>query len=186
MKILIVVALFVALPFSALAVDYQGHCSVLFQGSSTLHDFDGKGSCQPFTVTENSGRMTIPELKVSVADMDTDNSKRDKKMFQMFEAEKYPVITGNTGAVVLDSFRSKLKERNDSAADIVIDLKIRDIEKPVTAQLKNVNETSSEISADLVFQVSLSDYQLEPPSVLGIIRVGDVVNVTVSLLLKAQ
>ena len=186
MKLLLVIALVAVFPFVVLATDYQGNCSVAFQGTSTLHDFEGTGSCQPFTVSEHDGIMTVPALSVAVAGMDTDNSKRDKKMRGMFDSEKYPLITGSTGPVILGDIRNAMTGGSDSAAEVQIQLKIRDIEKTVTASLQNVVETDAKITADLVFSLSLTEYQLEPPSVLGIIKVGDTVNVRTSFSLDAQ
>ena len=184
MRLLIVFALLLTFPVSALAIDYQGNCSVVFQGSSTLHDFYGKGSCQPFSVSENAGGMVIPELNVAVAGMDTDNSKRDKQMRKMFNTETYPLIKGSIGPVSLTDIRKALNENDDNAAEVVFQLKIRDIEKPVTASLQNIVETEAKITADLAFTLSLADYQLKPPSVFFIIRVGDSVNVTTSFSLE--
>lgn len=186
MRLLLVVALFLFLPFSALAIDYQGNCSVVFQVSSTLHDFEGTGSCEPFTVSENAGVMNFPELSVAVAGMDTDNSKRDKQMREMFNADIYPLITGSAEAVVVKDIRKIMTESNDDTAGTVFKLNIRETEKPVIATLKNIVEADSAITADLVFSVFLPDYQLKPPSVLGFIRVGKNIDVTVSFSLVAQ
>lgn len=186
MRLPIILLLFFAFPFTALAADYQGNCSIVFQGSSTLHDFEGKASCQPFIISENAGVMTVPELRVAVSEMDTDNSRRDKKMREMFNSETYPLIVGSTGPVVLGAIRTALDESIDSTSEIVFQLKIRDIEKPVTAVLKNVMDTGSAIVADLSFSLFLPDYQLKPPSVLGLIRVGKTVDVTASFSLDPQ
>jgi hypothetical protein len=186
LRILILITLFLAFPALALATDYQGSCSVIFQGSSTLHDFEGKGSCQPFHVSENVGIMIIPELSVAVSTMDTDNSKRDKKMRKMFNAENYPLIKGGIEPVSIADIRKALHENKEGHSEVVFLLQIRDIEKPVTATLQNIIEAEGQISADMTFAISLADYQLKPPSVLGIIRVGDNINVTTSLLLVAR
>lgn len=185
-KSLFVFALFLVFPFTALATEYQGSCSIVFQGSSTLHDFEGKGNCEPFTVSETGGIMNVPELVVAVAGMDTDNSKRDKKMHEMFNSDLYPLIKGSTGPVIIGEIRKALKENGDSTEEVLFELTIREIVKPVTATLQNIVETGSTITADMVFSVSLAEYKLKPPSVLGIIRVGDQVNVTASFSLAGR
>lgn len=185
MRILIFFAILLILPVSALAIDYQGRCSVLFQVSSTLHDFDGKGSCLPFSVNEDAGVMAMSELNVAISGLDTDNVKRDKQMRKMFDVDTYPLIKGSIGPVSLGEIRKALNESDDSAVEVVFQLKIRDIEKPVTASLQNIVETEAKITADLVFTLSLADYQLKPPSVFFIIRVGDSVKVTTSFSLEA-
>ncbi|PLX93774.1 MAG: hypothetical protein C0619_04035 [Desulfuromonas sp.] len=91
MRSLVIFLLFLSLSSSVIAASYQGTCSITFQGSSTLHDFEGKDSCQPFIVNEKDGVLGVPELAVAVSGMDTDNSRRDKKMHAMFEVEAFPL-----------------------------------------------------------------------------------------------
>ncbi|MFC1778908.1 YceI family protein [Thermodesulfobacteriota bacterium] len=186
MRTFIFFTLFLLLPSISLATDYQGNCTVAFEGSSTLHNFNGKGRCEPFIASENAGIINVPELTVAVADMDTDNSSRDNKMHKMFEAEKYPLITGMSGPVSLSTIRKTLEENIDSTQPLFFQLKVRDIEKPVTAILQNIVETEDKLTADLAFTLSLADYKLKAPSVLGIIRVGDTIKVTTSFLLEAH
>ncbi len=185
MRIFIFFALFLILPAISPATNYHGNCTVVFEGSSTLHDFNGKGSCEPFIASENAGVLTVPELTVAVSDMDTDNSSRDNKMRKMFEAEKFPLIKGMSAPISLSDIRKTLEENVNSTTTLLFQLKIRDMEKPVIAVLQNIVETEGIITADLTFTLSLADYQLKAPSVLGIIRVGDSIKVTTSFLLKA-
>ena len=186
MRTFIFFTLFLLLPSISLATDYQGNCTVAFEGSSTLHNFNGKGRCEPFIASENAGIINVPELTVAVADMDTDNSSRDNKMHKMFETEKYPLISGMSGPVSLSTIRKALEENIDSTQPLFFQLKVRDIEKPVTAILQNIVETVDKLTADLAFTLSLADYKLKAPSVLGIIRVGDTIKVTTSFLLEAH
>lgn len=183
MKLLPAIVLFFILPLAVFAADYRGNCSIDFMATATLHDVHGKGRCQPFTASETDGVLSLPSLKVAVASLDTDNTRRDRQMRDMFEAEKFPLITGRTGQVVLADLRRALPAENGHSDRMVIHLKIRDIEKPVTATIRNFRETDSSIVAEVVFPLSLADYQLQPPSVLGIIRVGDQVGVTASFTL---
>jgi len=184
LRIFIFFALFLIFPAISSAADYQGNCKVAFAGSSTLHDFNGKGRCDPFLASEDAGVITVPELTVAVSDMDTENSSRDKKMRKMFEAEKYPLIKGMSGAISLIDIRKAIDENIDSAPTLLFQLKIRDIERPVTAVLQNIVEAEGKIEADLTFTLSLADYQLKAPSVFGIIKVGDSIKVTTSFLLE--
>lgn len=168
--------LFLIVPSAVLAGDYQGECTVSFHGSSTLHDFHGRGACQPFTATRTDGVVDISRITVAVAGLDTDNSKRDKKMREMFDEKKYPVITAGSGPLALKDARSKVAFR----------LKIKDIEKPVTATVTNFTETDAGITADVAFTLSLAEYHLKPPSVLGMIRVDDKVSVQATIVLNAK
>jgi len=179
MRYLSVLILLLCLPIAAPGADYRGECTVTFLGSSTLHDFNGKGRCQPFTVREAGGVFDMSRLSVAVAGLDTDNAKRDVKMREMFEEKEYPIITGSTAPVTL----KELRDRKDQK--VTFNLKIRDISKPVSATLANLVETDSRITADLLFTLSLADYKLQPPSVLGVIRVSDKITVKTSVVLNA-
>ncbi len=185
MRFLLVFVLIVALPLVVGATDYRGECDVVFQGSSTLHDFHGKARCQPFTVSTVDGVADMSKLSVAVADMDTDNAKRDKNMREMFEEKKHPLITGSAGAVALKDIRVSQKSGSSSTHKISLKLKIRDIDKPVTATINNFAETDARITANISFTLSLADFMLKPPSVLGMIKVDDKVSVTATFVLNA-
>ena len=186
MRYLLVLVLIFALPLTVFAIDYRGDCAIVFQGSSTLHDFHGRARCQPFTVGKVDGVVDMSKVSVAVADMDTDNAKRDKKMREMFEEKRFPLITGSAGLIALKDIRTNLKKGADSATKVSFKLKIRDIVKPVTATVTNFVETDSRITADVAFTLSLADYHLQPPSVLGLISVDDKVSVTATVVLNAQ
>jgi len=185
MKYLLVLAFVFTLPLSVFATDYRGNCTIVFQGDSTLHGFQGKARCQPFTASKIDGVVDISKVSVAVADMDTDNAKRDKKMREMFEEKRFPLITGSAGLVALKEIRSVLKKGNDSAT-VAFKLKIREIVRPVTATVTKFVETDSRITAELAFTLSLADYRLQPPSVLGLISVDDKVSVKATVVLEAQ
>jgi len=186
MRYLITFILVFTLTSTVFATDYRGDCTIAFKGSSTLHDFKGKASCQPFTVSKTDGVVDMSKVSVAVADMDTDNSKRDKKMREMFDAKNYPVITGSAGQVALKDLRASSKKGTGSATKVSFKLKIRDIVKPVTATVTNFVETDSRITAELSFTLSLADYQLKPPLVLGVIGVDDKVSVTATFVLSGK
>lgn len=184
MKFLLVFVLMLTLPLSVLASDYQGSCSISFKGSSTLHDFNGKASCLPFSASNSNGVLDIPDVRVAIAGMDTDNASRDKKMREMFEDKKFPLITGKIGKLSLNDIRAISKSSPDTPQKITFLLEIRDIAKPLTASVKNITETDTGFTADIEFNVSLAEYKLYPPSVLGMIKVSDKVAVTVAFVMK--
>jgi len=185
MRFLLVFVLLIVLTLNVSAADYRGDCNIAFHGSSTLHDFHGKARCQPFTVNNIDGVMDISKLSVAVADMDTDNSKRDKNMREMFEEKKHPLITSSAAVVPLKDIRATQKSGSSSSSKVTFTLMIRDVAKPVTATITNFAETDSRITADVTFILSLADFLLKPPSVLGMIKVDDKVSVTASFVLNA-
>jgi len=187
MRLLLTLSLFMlvsVLPASAL--DLNGTCEVAFHGSSTLHDFDGSGKCKPFTLTLAEDGMIQPaELGVPVDQMNTANDSRDEKMREMFDSTRHPEIVGRFAGGSLAELRSRVQAALQSKEQIPLQVKIRDIEAPVQATVTQLIDSEKTFSLDLEFPVSLKAYQLEAPSVLGLIRVSDEVRVHVSLHLPA-
>jgi hypothetical protein len=168
------------------ALELRGECRVQFIGSSTLHDFEGTGSCEPFVLQlaeATGGEATLPEtvLTVAVAGMQTGNASRDEKMRQMFGADRFPVIAGVLGGASLTELRRQLHEADRGAQSFSLRLRIRDVEAPVAARVSQLVDDTRKLSFGLEFPISLAACRLEPPSVLGLIRVADEVRVKVSL-----
>ncbi len=168
------------------ALELPGGCNVEFVGTSTLHDFSGNGRCEPFVlqVPEPAGGQAIVSeavLKVTVSGMQTGNASRDQKMYDMFESIKFPQVTGVLDGGPLTELRRQLHEAAGGTGSFPLRLRIRDMEAPAVARVTHLVDDSRELSFDLEFPVSLAAYRLKPPSVLGLIRVGDEVRVKVAL-----
>jgi hypothetical protein len=171
------------------ALTLDGQCEFQFFAKSTLHDFEGKGTCQPFFL--NSERMAsgeelikAPSIVVLVNGMDTDNSARDKKMYAMFENQRFPEIKGLFSDLKAETILQQLKDEGDTAGHLDFNLQIRTISKPVAATARDLLITPEQISFRMEFPLSLADFQLDPPSVLGMIRVDDQVRVEVMVVLN--
>ena len=182
-RILLLALLF--LPAPAFALDLAGSCEVRFAGSSTLHDFNGTGACDPFVLQIDEGRgepaLRPAALHVAVGGMQTGNGSRDEKMRGMFAADRFPRIVGTLAGGPIAALRRQTHAAAGSSGTLPLLLKVRDIELPVAAKVTRLVDTTGEFSLDLEFPVSLAAYRLEPPSVLGLIRVADGVLVQVSL-----
>ena len=64
------------------------------------------------------------------------------------------------------------------------DLRIRETSQKVQAAISALADTPEQISFVLKFSLSLASFQLEPPSVLGFIRVDDQVQVEARVFLR--
>jgi len=191
LKVLIAVIGVLLLATAASALTLQGRCDIHFSGQSTLHDFDGKVACQPFTLTsdalpETAGSLRQPVIKVMVGEMNTDNTSRDKKMRAMFEEEKYPEIQGLFDDIDPERLLRQWQEKEETSGTLEFDLQIRQVKQRVTATTENLLVTPEQISFVLSFPVSLASFQLKPPSVLGFIKVDDQVQVEVQVILLQQ
>ena len=183
--------LFLALGVPAGAGEIRGTCLLRFQGVSTLHDFSGTVSCQPFSadlVKSAAGGTEIPgvEVDVLVDGMDTGNGTRDGQMREMFESDRFPRIHGTVRAIDVDRIRQDLRFGGGGMDPVDLTLRIRDVERTIRAAVTNLREEGDRVGFDVTFSVSLGEFGLNAPSVLGIIRVRDKVAVTGNVWLKVS
>jgi len=169
----------------------NGACDVAFLLTSTLHDVPGSARCLPFTAVlarDAAGRQVLPavEVEVPVAGMDTRNTTRDGKMREMFLSERFPRITAAARDVDVERLRVEIGKGRGGIASIDLLLRIRDVERKVRATAGNLKESGERVTFDLEFPVSLGEFDLKPPSVLGIIRVGDKVSVKATFTLTVS
>jgi hypothetical protein len=147
-----------------------------------LHDVPGSARCLPFAAVlarDAAGRQVIPsvEVEVPVEGMDTRNRSRDGQMREMFRSERFPRIHAAAHDVDVERLRVETGKGRDGIASIDLLLRIREMERKVRATASNLKESGEQVTFDLEFPVSLGEFDLKAPSVLGIIRVGDKVSV---------
>jgi len=185
-RLLLLFLLALAVPASAAAL--EGTCQVNFYGDSTLHAFEGKGACEPFTLesTEREGISVIlpAQVEVPVASLDTDNSSRDKKMREMFDSENFPKITGSFADIDPQALVGTWQ--GSGTGELPFNLTIRDVTRPVKATVTRMNVDHQRLEASFVLNLSLADFGLEAPGVLGIIRVADEVRVEIDVQLNGE
>ena len=170
---------------------FLGECDIAFLVASTLHDVPGSARCQPFPVRiahDPSGKEVIPvvEVEVPVAAMDTRNKSRDRQMREMFLSDRFPRIRGEARDVDVERIRVEIGKGRGGNVPIDLLLRIRDVERKVRATASNLRESGERVTFDLEFPVSLGEFGLKAPSVLGIIRVGDKVSVKVTFTLTVS
>ncbi len=132
-----------------------------FKGDSTLHGFSGTGNVLRVEWFD-TGRV---EVDVASASLCTGNSARDSNLRRLIEADAFPIIRGRLESLPVDS----------PHAEII--LRLRDVERPVEARIQPVSMPDGARALDLQFTVSLASFALKPPSVLGLVRVSDAVDV---------
>ena len=170
---------------------FLGACDIVFLVPSTLHEVSGSARCQPFTVRiarDASGKEVIPvvEVDVPVAAMDTRNRSRDGQMREMLRSDRFPLIRGAARDVDVERLRVEIGKGRGGKASIGLLLRIRDVERKVLATASNLRESGERVTFDLEFPVSLGEFDLKAPSVLGIIRVGDKISVKATLTLTVS
>ena len=170
---------------------FLGACDIGFLATSTLHDVSGSARCQPFSLRisrDASGKEVIPvvEVEVPVAVMDTRNRSRDGRMREMFRSDRFPRIHAVARDVDVGRLRVEIGKGRGGDASIDLLLRIRDVERKVRATASNLKESGERVTFDLDFPVSLGGFDLKAPSVLGIIRVGDMVSVKATFTLTVS
>ncbi|MDF7799368.1 YceI family protein [Pontiellaceae bacterium B1224] len=151
---------------------------IQFKGNSTLHDFEGLVKTQPFTATffdetPNGPVLVSAKASFTVLEMSTDHGKRDKNMRKMLDQKQFPIITGTLTNAELPTFGT------NSTANL--HLRIRDIEQEVPVTLSEWERAGNLGTFRMTFPISLKAFDLKAPSVLGLIRVGDTVEIDCSV-----
>lgn len=148
------------------------HARVEFDADSTLHSFHGVSqqvvaediSFDPETaVFAYPRRVTIP-----VAGLDTANARRDQNMKKMFELPVFSDILWN-----VISGDCKPSGQHSWACRQKGELTIHGITREAFLDLSVSEDETKKLSADGDLIVFLHDFNLKPPSVLGVIKVGD-------------
>ena len=180
--LLLITILTAPLTATAATPNYRGSCTITFQVQKTIiKDFSGTAACEPFEVTVVDDMVRIPVVAAQVATMDTGNSKRDKDMRSMFEYETFPRITGETEAFAADRLFTPEGNLVEMPEELTFTLTIRDVTQTITATVTEPHIDSSAIEATLVFDLSLSSFELDPPSFMRLVRVKDTVKVTATV-----
>ena len=169
----------------------RGACDVAFLVTSTLHDIHGSARCLPIAAVlarDAGGRQVIPsvEVEVAVAGMDTRNKSRDGQMREMFRADRFPRIRGTAHDVDVERLREEMGKGREGKAPLELLLRIREVERKIRAMASNLSESGDRVTFDLEFPVSLGEFDLKAPSVLGIVRVGDKVSVKTTFTLTVS
>jgi polyisoprenoid-binding protein YceI len=160
----------------------DGRCSIGFKGYSNLHDFEGSVNSRPYPVevekkADGSARWNV-KIEVPALEMDTQNKKRDKNMQALLRVADFPVIEGTAIGLDPETFRGRT-----TPTALPVDLTLVGRTNSLQATVRNWQETERQILFDVEFPVSLKAFGLKPPSVLGMIRVSDRVDVVCHVVL---
>jgi polyisoprenoid-binding protein YceI len=151
---------------------------VRFLGRSTLHDFEGETSDVRGDMMFDPERQALAapaRLAIPVDTIRTGIAARDRAMREMFESERFPeIVMTIDSATPLDapptikasSRRYRLQGR----------LRIREIEQPVDFEAQ-ATITEGAIDASGTLPLTIKQFDLHPPSVLGVIRVRQGISV---------
>jgi polyisoprenoid-binding protein YceI len=141
--------------------------TVRFVGTSTLHDFAGELPSQPFVLVISNGAWSA-EADVLAGSMATGSEGRDRNMHRMLNTNDHPRLRGKVVSAPVPSA---------AGTNAMLNLKIQNRQFDLPVRVTDWRESAEEITFHAAWEVSLKQYGLKPPSVLAVIRVGDIVRI---------
>lgn len=116
--------------------------------------------------------------------MTTENARRDRNMYEMFDEASFPRIRASLRNVDPELLRGG--DGDQGRRTLPFDLTIRDVTQSLVGEVSNWREESDHATFDLDFDVSLAQFGLEAPTALLFIRVGDRVAVHVAVSVRRE
>jgi polyisoprenoid-binding protein YceI len=127
-----------------------------------------------------SGKVT--KISVDLRTLTSDQSRRDSRIrTQWLESEKYPFaeFTSTDIQGIPDSYT----EGQEVSFKLTGDMKIRDVTKPVTFDVKGKLEGDT-ITGSATSKILMKDFGFDPPNVAGMLTVEDGVTVAINFTAK--
>jgi polyisoprenoid-binding protein YceI len=169
------------------ATKWDGTAAIAFAGTSTLHNWDGKVSAEPFMATIVTGDDGRPKtlsatVKVKAAGMDTDNDKRDATMHKSMKVADHPLIEGKFQDVSFASIMPDGKVPSKLPFALTLLGKKHDVVATVSGWKLNEDTATFDVS----FSLSLKQCTIDVPAAMLVVRAGDTVKVKASVKLVRE
>jgi hypothetical protein len=149
---------------------WAGTAVILFDGSSTLHGFHGTATGVPVRIAlDASGAGWSGEGALDVTNLTTLSRARDDNMFKMFAAVVHPRIQGR--------IRGADDPTAGAGTNATMVLAMGGGEQEVPVTIRGWRREGDALSFEMALVVSLKAFGLQPPAVMGVIRVADQVAV---------
>jgi hypothetical protein len=160
---------------------WSGNARITFSGTSTLHDWSGTVPARPFTLQVQSSPDGRPlhlrsRVVIDAAKMDTADKRRDAVMYRCLKVTEHPRIEA-----LIDVPAVKVASDGKTPSRLPMTLTLLGKPYPLVATVRNWRLTGDRAEFDLHCEVSLSTAGIEVPSVLWLIRVGDVIRLHVAV-----
>lgn len=156
----------------------QPQSQIEFQVDSTLHKVKGKALSFSGEVSYDpeTGSSYLPfDIEISLEALDTGNKKRDTAMRKMFHSEKYPSIKW-----VGEELKCSQPVSGISLCESMGTLEMNGVKHKIFLKAK-LNRNREILHSKGTFVIHLDEFRLKPPSVLGLIKVSNEVEVQFDL-----
>lgn len=170
---------------------WTGICKVRFSGESTLHDFEGSVSAEPFTVTisdmANPGKATATSrVAVRASGMETGNEKRDAEMRKCMEVSSHPEIVVVVDHLAVAATKPAADGPVPRPTVVPFRMTLKGKTHELTGRVSDWSYSDHRVSFSVSFPVSLKESGIKPPGVLGVVKVKDEIQVKASLVLQRE
>ncbi|GGD73883.1 hypothetical protein GCM10011514_42480 [Emticicia aquatilis] len=149
----------------------KGVSTITYAMKHPMHEWEGVSKDVNAVIVYNKATKAVEQVVVSlkVDSFDSGNSNRDSHALEVLEGLKFPKVT----------FVSTKIRPNGNTLAIDGNLTFHGIVKPITLTVRR-DDGSSKINFDGKFDVLLSDYKVDRPSLFGV-KTEDVVNLKFNL-----
>ncbi len=176
------------LPSASFAFDQRQKFAIVpslsrvgFNAKSTLHDFSGVTSKVDGTLSVNLAKANEKPLGTITAEsnsLDTGLVGRDKDMKQSLGVEQFKTLEFQWTAFTPGAVDAKaMTVAGDATGKLTIRGKSHDVTMPVKVSV----DASKRVAIEGELKIKLSDYDVVPPSQLGVIKVEDEVTLWIAL-----
>ncbi|MER0438013.1 YceI family protein [Emticicia sp. W12TSBA100-4] len=144
---------------------------VIYAMKHPMHDWEGVSKDVNAVIVYNKATKSVDQVVVSlkVESFDSGNSNRDSHALEVLEGLKFSKVT----------FVSTKIKPNGNALSIDGNLTFHGVTKPITITV-NRNDVANKIAFDGKFDVLLSDYKVDRPSLFGV-KTEDFINLKFNL-----
>lgn len=148
-----------------------------YTGSATMHDWTGTSRDVSGTMvldvdTPDSSRVVV---RASVASFESGRDRRDRRMREVTEAEKYPTVEFRA-TDIRPTHWGRTNEGQGGRWQVTGDLTFHGQTHPVEAAV-DVQTTEDSVHARAQFPVSLTRFDVERPELLWMAPIGDTIRI---------
>ena len=152
-----------------------------FNAKSTLHDFSGVTSRVDGNFSVNlskAGEKPLGTIAVESNSLDSAEAGRDKDMRKSLDVEQFKTLEFQwTGFSVKSVDAKAMTVSGEATGKLTIRGKSHDVTMPVKVSV----DSSKRVAIDGELAIKMSDYNVVPPSQLGVIKVLDEVTIWIAL-----
>lgn len=156
---------------------------ITIMGTSTIHDWESKTEqiTGEFEMNNTSEIQSLT-VKIPVVSIKSGEKLMDKKTYEAFKSDKFPVIT-----FVLTEPTSPIVTNSDVQVTLTGNLIVSGVTKKITFKSTGKKTASGGYQLSGSVPLKMTDFKIKPPTaLLGTIKSGDAITVKLDITVLAQ